>query len=182
MILAYHAIWTTYGTWLPNDPRGSYSEKIYNAELANLGRIQYGRQDPQPDRNELRRFWTAAIPNLKHPPFFLNNQTRGHVASAFRDVVRRFALHVYACAIMNDHIHIIIARESHRIEYLVGQLKAAGTRALNHQKTPWARDCWKVFLNSESAIATAAQYVEQNPIRAGLTPQCWDFVTPIELE
>jgi hypothetical protein len=35
MIIAYHAIFTTYGTWLPNDPRGSYSKTIYKAELPN---------------------------------------------------------------------------------------------------------------------------------------------------
>ena len=37
MVIAYHAIRTTYGTWLPNDPRGSYSKAVYNAELASLG-------------------------------------------------------------------------------------------------------------------------------------------------
>ena len=49
MIIAYHAIFTTYGTWLPNDPRGSYSENVYNAELAELGAIHYGRQELRPD-------------------------------------------------------------------------------------------------------------------------------------
>jgi len=37
MVIAYHAIRTTYGTWLPNDPRGSYSKAVYNAEPAALG-------------------------------------------------------------------------------------------------------------------------------------------------
>jgi len=26
MVIAYHAIFSTYGFWLPNDPRGSWSE------------------------------------------------------------------------------------------------------------------------------------------------------------
>jgi len=43
MIIAYHAIFTTYGAWLPNDPRGSYSKEIYNEQLRALGRIKYGR-------------------------------------------------------------------------------------------------------------------------------------------
>jgi hypothetical protein len=29
MVIAYHAIFTTYGAWLPNDPRGSYSKDVY---------------------------------------------------------------------------------------------------------------------------------------------------------
>jgi hypothetical protein len=48
MIIAYHAIFTTYGTWLPNDPRGSYSKEIYNAPLRMLGPIKYERQNPTP--------------------------------------------------------------------------------------------------------------------------------------
>jgi hypothetical protein len=47
MIIAYHAIFTTYGTWLPNDPRGSYSKEIYNENLRMLGMIKYGRQNPK---------------------------------------------------------------------------------------------------------------------------------------
>jgi len=60
MVIAYHAIFTTYGTWLPNDPRGSFSKGIYNDELRTLGNIKYGRQNPQPPRMRLIRFWTQA--------------------------------------------------------------------------------------------------------------------------
>ncbi|GAG43474.1 unnamed protein product, partial [marine sediment metagenome] len=149
MILAYHAIFTTYGTWLPNDPRGSYSKEIYNQELALLGDIRYGRQNPQPDKERLRRFWTAAEPKLSRRPFFLDSATRPLVARAFGEVARRLGLVVRACAILNDHVHVVVMRSGHRIEYLVGQLKATATRALAQAPTPWARGCWKVFLNDE---------------------------------
>jgi hypothetical protein len=62
MIIAYHAIFTTYGTWLPNDPRGSYSKKIYNDQLRMLGTIKYGRQNPVPTKAQLMKFWTIAEP------------------------------------------------------------------------------------------------------------------------
>jgi hypothetical protein len=29
MVIGYHVIFTMYGTWLPNDPRGSYSKRKY---------------------------------------------------------------------------------------------------------------------------------------------------------
>jgi len=60
MIIAYHAIFTTYGTWLPNDPRGSYSKEIYNDQLRMLGTIKYGRQNPTPAKEQLMKFWTTA--------------------------------------------------------------------------------------------------------------------------
>jgi hypothetical protein len=179
MIIAYHAVFTTYGTWLPNDPRGSYSEKIYSEELASLGPILYGRQDPQPENATLRRFWTAAIPRLTRPPFFLNDTSRGLVGRAFASTVARLDLQVPACAIMNDHVHLVVVRNVYRIEYLVNQLKGAATRALQLRVTPWARGCWKIFIDNWAALRAAAAYVQGNPPRGGLVPQNWDFLTPL---
>jgi len=180
VILAYHAIFTTYGTWLPNDPRGSYSQAVYQDELRALGPIRYGRQDPQPGRSELRRFWTAAAPRLGRSPYFIDDATRAVVASGFEAVVERLGLTIHACAIMNDHVHVLVRRSGYRIEYLVNQLKGAATRALDLAKTPWARKGWKVYLDARPAVVAAAKYIEANPIAAGLKPQTWAFVTGLD--
>jgi REP element-mobilizing transposase RayT len=179
MIIAYHAIFTTYGTWLPNDPRGSYSKAIYNAELAALGTIQYGRQNPQPDRQTMRRFRVAAMPRLSHPLYYLSNDTRFVVAKAFSKVVDRLRLNVPACAIMNDHVHLLVWRSTYTIEYLVNQFKGGATASLGLDRTPWTRSCWKVFINDESTLRAAAQYIEANSEAARLRPQQWGFVTPL---
>ncbi len=179
MIIAYHAIFTTYGTWLPNDPRGSYSVEIYNQELKALAEIQYGRQSPQPPRPSLRRFWTTAQSRLSRPPHFVNDTTRPVVADGFDAVIRRLHLTVRECSIMNDHVHVLVARSGYRIEYVVNQLKGAATRALGLKKTPWARGRWKVFIDTEEALYAAAEYIRTNPIAAGMTPQHWPFVTPL---
>ena len=176
MILAYHGIFTTYGTWLPNDPRGSFSTEMYNAELQALGAIQYGRQAVQPARPTLRKFWTAAAPRLSRPPFFLNEQSRPSAAEAFGDVVARLSLQVPACAIMNDHMHILIMRSKYTIEYLVNQLKGSATAKLGLTQTPWARGRWKVFIDNDDALQAAIAYVQANPVHAGLPAQRWDFV------
>ena len=36
-VLAYHAIFTAYGFWLPNDPRGSWSSYVRSWELFLAG-------------------------------------------------------------------------------------------------------------------------------------------------
>ena len=69
---------------------------------------------------------------------------------------------------MNDHVHILVMRTKHKIEYLVGQFKAAATRALRLTQTPWTRGCWKVFINTDQALHAAARYIEQNPVHAQL--------------
>lgn len=98
MIIAYHAIFTTYGTWLPNDPRGSYSKELYNGQLESLSDIKYGRQNPQPPQNMLTKFWTAATPCLNQPPFFIDDHSRPVIAAAFGKVVRRLNIEIPACA------------------------------------------------------------------------------------
>ncbi len=38
IVIAHHLIWTAYGWWLPNDPRGSTSHTIASDVLAEPGR------------------------------------------------------------------------------------------------------------------------------------------------
>jgi len=179
MIIAYHAIFTTYGTWLPNDPRGSYSKEIYNEQLRMLGTIKYGRQNPTPAKEKLMTFWTMAAPRISRPPFYFDNRSREIVAGAFGSVIQRLGVKVPACAIMNDHVHILILRCQYRIEYLVNQLKGAATRDLKLQHTPWTRGCWKVFITDNEALLAAVKYIQSNPTCAGLAPQHWNFVSPL---
>ncbi|NQU24136.1 MAG: transposase [Candidatus Nealsonbacteria bacterium] len=179
MIIAYHAIFTTYGTWLPNDPRGSYSKAVYKAELAALGRIRYGRQSPQPAGRTIGRFRTAALKRLSRPPYYINGTTRPVVAEGFARVVERLHLEVPACTIMNEHVHVVVLRSKYRIEYLVNQLKGGATSALELDKTPWTRNRWKVFIDDEEALQAAVEYVVANPQAAGLKPQSWGFVKPL---
>ncbi len=180
MIIAYHTIFTTYGTWLPNDPRGSYSRKIYNDQLRALDTIKYGRQNPIPAKKLLRRFWTAATPHLSRPPFFIDDNSRPIIAAAFNKVIQRLDIKVPACAIMNDHIHMVVLRSKYKIEYLVNQLKGTATKALKLKQTPWSRGCWKVFIADTEALQAAVDYIQTNPTCAGLPVQSWDFVTPLK--
>ena len=37
MVIAYHVIYSMYGFWLPNDPRGSWSDFVGSWELFRYG-------------------------------------------------------------------------------------------------------------------------------------------------
>lgn len=56
MVIAYHLIWTAYGYWLPNDPRGSMSKTIACDVIAELGELHFGRKRVQPSARETREF------------------------------------------------------------------------------------------------------------------------------
>jgi len=181
MVIAYHVVFTTYGTWLPNDPRGSYSKAIYNEQLQMLGRIKYGRQQPTPAKAQLLRFWTAATSKISRPPYFIDDNSRSIIARGFNKVVQRLGIKIPACSIMNDHVHILVLRSKYRVEYIVNQLKGAATGALNTKRTLWTRGCWKVFISDNETLLSAIDYIQTNPIAAGLPAQSWDLVAPISV-
>jgi hypothetical protein len=72
-------------------------------------------------------------------------------------------------------------RSKYRIEYLVNQLKGAATKEMKLGTTQWTRGCWKVFINDTETLEAAAEYVRANPASSGLSPQSWDFVTPLNV-
>ena len=76
LVIAYHLIWTAYGWWLPNDPRGSGSDEVRKDELDDLGPIHFGRKSEQPSRDELRAFHREASEHLDFPTFWFDEQTR----------------------------------------------------------------------------------------------------------
>jgi len=53
LVIAYHLIWTVYGWWLPNDPRGSGSSIVRNPAIGPLGELHHGRKVNQPAERKL---------------------------------------------------------------------------------------------------------------------------------
>ena len=60
LVIAYHLIWTAYGQWLPNDPRGSGSDQITSNLIAELGALHLGRKQVQPCGQVIRDFYDKA--------------------------------------------------------------------------------------------------------------------------
>ena len=56
MVAGFHLIWTAYGWWLPNDPRGSSSHEIRVEKIAELGELHHGRKPVQPPGREIKQF------------------------------------------------------------------------------------------------------------------------------
>ena len=66
MVAGYHLIWTVYGFWLPNDPRGSTSKDVRVEPVKDIGAHHYGRKEKQPSSKELRAFLANAHDVLTH--------------------------------------------------------------------------------------------------------------------
>lgn len=182
MVAAYHLIWTNYGYWLPNDPRGSTSHEIRAAKIESLGEIHYGRKRVQPAGRVIREFHEAAQGVLKHPFRCFQPEEFEILAESFAVAIKRNNYTCYACAIMPDHVHMIIRKHRDKAEQMIERLQSASREALRTRSFPmehpvWGGPGWKVFLDSSEDIKRTVQYVEQNPVKIWRPVQNWSFVT-----
>jgi REP element-mobilizing transposase RayT len=182
MVVGYHLIWTAYGWWLPNDPRGSSSHEIRVERIANLGELHYGRKAQQPSSREIRQFYREARQVLNHELLPFADDEILLLAASFAAVIRERGYTCYACAVMPDHVHALLRKHRDRSEEMIAHfqeksqqvLKDVGRRPADHPV--WGGPGWKVFLNRREDIERIVDYIRQNPIKAGRPQQRWPFV------
>jgi len=189
MVIAYHVSFGAYGFWLPNDPRGSGSDYVRSSELRKHGEATKatGRRSLARERHDYAKRQEAKNA-LRYPPVNFSGVQARAVGRGFVNAVKKSGYEVHACAIMPDHVHLVIAKHSYSIEQVVRRFKALATERLRYEEicpegpsTPWERSFWKVFLYSSSEVRRAIEYVEDNPSRERLPRQHWNFVTQFEL-
>jgi len=187
LVIAYHLIWTAYGWWLPNDPRGSGSTTIRSDILAQLGDLHYGRKRIQPAGRVVREFYEEAKGHLKHPLLTFDEEARAVIGQSFATTITKQNYTCYACVIMPDHVHMIIRKHRDSYEQMMGHfktwsargLRAAGLRTNDHPV--WSGgDGYGVFLDHPDDVWRTIPYIERNPDPIGLPRQVYDFVKPYD--
>jgi REP element-mobilizing transposase RayT len=194
MVLGYHVIFTAYGFWLPNDPRGSWSDFVGSWELFRFGpATKVTTRRSVAARPHDRALRLAAKQALKYPPVHFSGIQARAIGHGFAESIRRGGVMLWACSILPEHVHLVIARHTCKIEWVVNHLKGEATRALRQEQLHpfaaylapdgtlpmcWARKLWKVFLDSVEDVQRAIRYVEHNPIKEGKPLQRWSFVQP----
>jgi REP element-mobilizing transposase RayT len=196
MVIGSHLILSAYGFWLPNDPRGSWSEFVGAWELVRFGRATkvhtVASVAAAPHDVAARRAAKAA---LQYPEVHFSGAQARAVGRGFAEFARKAGLSIWACSILPQHVHMVVARHTYEVEQVATLLKGEATRRLVHEglhplaafqgdderpPSPWSRGEWKVFLDSPVDVRRAIEYVEANPEREGLPRQRWSFVKPIE--
>ena len=183
LVIGYHLVWTAYGWWLPNDPRGSGSHTVHTDVLAELGEVHHGRKKVQPPGRDVRQFYEQAAALLKHPLLRFDETERTIIGSAFGEVVAQEKYTCYACVVMPDHVHLLIRKHKHAAEEMIDRLQHASRSRLaetRHRPTDhptWGGPGWKVFLDHPNDIRRTSAYIEKNPLPLGLPKQRWPFVT-----
>ena len=191
-MLAFHLILSAYGFWLPNDPRGSWSDFVGAWELRKFGpatKVTDSRNYAKdPHDAALRR---AAKDALKYPPVRFDDAQRVAIADGFGRACVEANYVCCACCIGFDHAHLVFDAHPREMTVIAGHLKAQATRELTQREihplagfigkrgglpTPWSEGCWKVFLDTPDHVRAAVAYVERHPQKEGLNDQAWSFV------
>ena len=193
MIVGYHLIISAYGFWLPNDPRGSWSEIVRNPRLREFGeatKVDTQRSVARRPHDRGRR--VAAKKALDLPPVRFTGVQARAIAHGFGSYVEKSGVTVWACAVMPDHAHLVVARHHYDIEIVGNLMKGDATKELNRQglhpfrehadrrgmvPSCFGRKWWAVFLDEDDMTRTI-RYVEDNPTKVGMKRQTWPFVMP----
>jgi REP element-mobilizing transposase RayT len=193
MILAYHIILSAYGFWLPNDPRGSWSDFVAAWELFRFGgkatKVDTTRSVAHRAHDRNKRLGAKKL--LKYPPVKWNGVQARAIARGFAKAAEESGYIILACSILEDHVHLVVARLDRPIGQVVTHLKGRATQQLRTEgihpferfaeidgsvPTMWAGRFWKVFIDSERHFECAMDYVDRNPEKEGKRRQRWNFV------
>ena len=178
MIVGFHGIISAYGFWLPNDPRGSWSDFVAAWELFRYGgkatKVDTTQSVAHVQHDRAKRL--AVKEHLKHPPVKWTGLQARAIARGFARAVEESGYKILAFAILPDHIHAVLGRTSRNISQVVAHLKARATQQLRAEgihpfaavadengnlPQTWARKYWKVFIDNDAHLRAAIRYVER---------------------
>ena len=182
-----HVIWSTYGTWLPGDPRGHWSPLFdFYGRLVREGH-QLNLPDPATHR------YASGL--MKRPEKLLTEDDQDAVASIFRLFVTQSSwqipgLVIYAAAIERTHVHLLLGPISMDIDELVGRMKSSSSSAVagftfleepdkDQVRRTWTRGFWKVFLFDDDAMKSVQKYIEAHNTRRGYSASRFLWARPI---
>ncbi len=185
-VIAHHLIYSAYGFWLPNDPRGSWStyvgsKRLYKSSGAAT-KVTTSESLARRPHDQKRRL--AAKDTLKFPPVRFTGRQALEVGLAIRDLVEEHGVVIWACAVMPNHVHLLAARHKLTPAKIVAGCRARASRRLHDaglwpaERPIWGKGKWHVELETPHEVRTRIGYINRNPSEAGLPDQHWSFVTP----
>ena len=139
--IGYHLVKSTYGTWLPGDERGHWSE-AWDKELGLYRAAYTAPGDPVRKR--------MAEERMKHAAVRLSPQMMDVVVSTIARCAAESSWEVAAFAIESTHFHLLITYSSNDIEQTAKWIAQCTTKAVHqhteHQSPIWCGGRWLQYL------------------------------------
>ncbi len=134
--------WTTYGSWLQGDKRGSVRKKKLLCESKGLQKANKGRR-------------TTGVVKLK-------KVEREVVRKAMLEEADRIGEEMLALSLWSNHVHVVIGKGGRSVEKVVSRLKSAAYYALRERGFKgrlWTRGYDKRYCFDEKALRDRIDYV-----------------------
>jgi REP element-mobilizing transposase RayT len=155
MPIAYHIIWTTYGTWLPGDQRGWHEKGDWIVQAADAERERQARE------------------SMKGSAVALNEEQRSIVQQTIIEHCRIRGWTLHAANARSNHVHVVVSAES-KPEEIRNQLKAWCSRRLSDHsrlsqkvaksagRRRWFTEGGDIeFIDDDEQLQEAATYVAE---------------------
>ncbi len=134
-MLGWHLIFSVYGFWLPNDERGSGSVRVRAQHIYDAGgkATKVHTTHSVAHRPHDVRLRKMAKESLTYPAVELSGLQARAVTRWIAAICPKIELVVHACAIMPDHVHVVVAAHRFNGDELIACLKRTGTRGMNDE-------------------------------------------------
>jgi REP element-mobilizing transposase RayT len=157
---------TTYGTWLPGDPRGSVTSVRDRRPEDQPSPCRFEHDVPgEPDEEEIPGLRRSALEHLKGPPIYLDVEKAEVILPQLQETATFRGWTLRAVAIMANHFHLVVqVPDDPNPGKILADFKAYGSRALNRRygkppsETWWTERGSKRKLRDERAVANAIHY------------------------
>jgi REP element-mobilizing transposase RayT len=163
MSRAHLLTWTTYGSWLPGDVRGSVTTVRDEPGPRRRHNVPGTPYDPA-----MSGLNAAARAALRGPVVFLDKEQADCLVGQFQETANARGWRLLAAAVMRNHVHlVIVADDGIEPATMLRDFKSYGSRKLNLRwprpasGTWWTESGSRRRLPDENAIRAAVRYVER---------------------
>ena len=173
--------WTTYGQWLPGDPRGCVT-RVRNSGTPRIEHDQVGT----PNDADIPELLKSAQIALKCPPVRLSSEQAAVLLTQFQETAAHRGWLLVAVGIMANHMHLVTGVPGDPDpEKILQTYKSYGSRSLNKSWTKPASETWwtesgsRRKLKDEAAIYTTIEYIrnQEYPLLIWINPIEIDWKT-----
>jgi REP element-mobilizing transposase RayT len=150
-LVAHFLTWTTYGTRVHGDERGTVDDKHNKPGTGLLL--------PDPSRE------ARVAVSMAEPPFVMDLEMRQVVEETIQDHAKFRAWRIDALNVRSNHVHIVVVAPDYKPEIVVAQFKSWSTRRLREggligdRRRVWTKMASTRYLNSEASRLAAIDYV-----------------------
>lgn len=128
----FHVVLTTYGAWLPGDPRGFRTRK-------HRLHVEGDYKNP-PSPDEFRGLQAHARKSMKRDPVTLDDKFKQIASDAIVESLQKQEIVTACTAVAACHAHLLIVLPNSRTRKIIGNAKRHCWHELNN--AGWEQKCW----------------------------------------